>query len=99
MVDNTVTAVALDPAEGLGEGVFFGAGADVAVRGNVIRGAEGNGILFLDGARGTIDGNDIAGSTGYGILELCPDSLAANDVEVGENALRDNAAGPGSFCD
>ena len=99
VVDNTVTAVALDPAEGLGEGVFFGAGADVAVRGNVIRGAEGNGILFLDGARGTIDGNDIAGSTGYGILELCPDSLAANDVEVGENALRDNAAGPGSFCD
>jgi hypothetical protein len=83
---------------GLGEGVAFGAGADVLVEDNDIEGSARSGVFYMDGASGTVRSNRISESGRYGIVEFCAPDFRVNSVFVDDNTLTDNAYGDVLGC-
>jgi parallel beta-helix repeat protein len=93
---NTVQKTVLVPAEGMGDGIVFGGGADVLITNNVLTSNQSSGILFFDGATGSIHDNEATGNTLYGIREFCDG--APSNVTIGDNTLDGNGKGPTSLC-
>ena len=93
---NTISKTRFVSAEGLGDGIAFGQGADVKVTNNTVFDNATNGIVFLDGAKGEISGNKLTENLLYGIREFC--TSPANVVTIGENEIADNGAGATNLC-
>jgi nitrous oxidase accessory protein NosD len=94
--DNQISAVALSPEDGLGDGVVFALGAEVAVRGNTISGCGANGVLYATGASGVIEGNELRDNAQFGVYEFCDEP---NEVTVGPNTYSNNRLGEVQACE
>jgi len=94
--NNNISETRFVSAEGLGDGIAFGQGADVKVTDNNVFDNATNGIVFLDGATGQISDNKLTENLLYGIREFC--TGPTNTVTVGENMISGNGAGPTNLC-
>lgn len=94
---NEVLMTRLKPADGLGDGIVFGEGAEVTVAGNTLGGGALNGLVFFGGARGTVRGNTFSGNGHYGVREHCLGDLNMVTIE-NDNVFSGNTLGEIARC-